>query len=227
MNVAIIPARGGSKRIPRKNIKDFCGKPMIAWAIEIAQQSGCFEQVVISTDDAEIAEIAVSYGALVPFIRPLELANDFAPTIAVIQHALQALNNPLIQTACCIYPTAAFTTLEDLQQALKYLQEDKADFVMPVQAYSCPFERALKLNANNELTMRNIDHLNDRTQDCEVLYHDVGQFYFGTHQAWQNPGQFYDKRVKAIKVPKYRAHDIDTPDDWRLAEIVFPQRDQF
>lgn len=227
MNVAIIPARGGSKRIPRKNMKEFCGKPMIAWAIEIAKKSECFEKVVVSTDDEEIAEIAESFGASVPFTRPIELANDYTPTIPVIQHALHVLDDPLIDTACCIYPTAVFNTPQYLQQALTHLLEDEADFVMPVVAYSCPFEKALLMNNDSQLSMKNIKNLNERTQDCELLYHDVGQFYFGTQVAWNNPGEFYDKRVKAIQVPKYRAHDIDTPEDWQLAEIVFSQLEHF
>lgn len=223
MNIAIIPARGGSKRIPRKNIKPFYGKPMLAYPILAALESGLFDQVVVSTDDDEIAEVAQAFGASVPFKRPEELANDYAPTIPVIQHAIAALNLNDLKTACCIYPATPFLTTKILQQAYDMIVHDQADFVMPVIAYSCPFERALKLDEQGGITMRNLAHLNQRTQDCETLYHDVGQFYFGSAEAWQNPGQFYDRRVKAITVPKYRAHDIDTLDDWMLAEMVFSQ----
>lgn len=225
MNIAIIPARGGSKRIPRKNIKEFCGKPMIAYSIQTALESGLFDEVVVSTDDDEIAKVAEFYGARVPFKRPLELANDYAATIPVIQHAIEALNLPNLTTVCCIYPTAPFLTIQTLQESYSYLKQNQADFVMPVIAFSCPFERALKQDEQGFLTMRNLENLNQRTQDCEVLYHDVGQFYFGSVQAWKTPSQFYDRRVKAIQVPKYRAHDIDTLEDWKLAELVFGQLD--
>ncbi|WP_044410328.1 pseudaminic acid cytidylyltransferase [Thiomicrospira microaerophila] len=225
MNIAVIPARGGSKRIPRKNIKEFCGKPIISYPIEAAIKSGLFDQVVVSTDDEEIAQVALAYGASVPFTRPAELANDYAPTIPVIQHAIKALAISNLKTACCIYPAAAFLTTSLLTKAYQLINENAADFVMPVIAYSCPFERALKMDDQGLVSMRNLDNLDQRTQDCEVLYHDVGQFYFGSAQAWQNPSQFYDRRVKSIQVPKYRAHDIDTLDDWQLAELVFRQLD--
>lgn len=223
MNVAIIPARGGSKRIPRKNIKPFHGRPMIAYPIQTALESGLFDQVIVSTDDDEIAEVAKAYGAIVPFKRPEELSGDYAPTIPVIQHAISSLNPIYLKTVCCIYPASPFLTAKILQQAYNMIVQDQADFVMPVVAYSCPFERALKLDEQGGVTMRNLAHLNQRTQDCETLYHDVGQFYFGSAEAWKTPSQFYDRRVKAITVPKYRAHDIDTLEDWEFAEIVFSQ----
>lgn len=225
MKIAIIPARGGSKRIPRKNIKNFCGKPMIAWSIEIAINSGCFDKVIVSTDDDEIAKIANSFGAETPFKRPAALANDYAPTIPVIQHAIETISIPELQYACCIYPTAAFITTNILKESLQYLEHGNVDFVMPIVAYSCPVERALQMGNNDLLTMKNISNKNKRTQDCEILYHDTGQFYFGSINAWYNPGDFYDQRVKAIKIPKYRAHDIDTIEDWRLAEMLFLQLD--
>jgi N-acylneuraminate cytidylyltransferase len=225
MNIAIIPARGGSKRIPRKNIKPFYGKPMIAYPIQIALESGLFDQVVVSTDDDEIAEVAQAYGASVPFKRPAELANDYAPTIPVIQHAINALDIHNLKTACCIYPATPFLTPQVLQQAYQMIDQNQADFVMPVIAYSCPFERALTIDEQGLVRMRNLKNLDQRTQDCEVLYHDIGQFYFGSAEAWQNPSQFYDRRVKSIQVPKFRAHDIDTDDDWQLAELMYRQLD--
>ncbi|MBU3848348.1 MAG: pseudaminic acid cytidylyltransferase [Candidatus Acinetobacter avistercoris] len=227
MKVAIIPARGGSKRIPRKNIKEFCGKPMIAWSIEAALNSGCFDKVIVSTDDDETIEIANNFGAETPFKRPVELADDYTPTIPVVQHAIANISLQNIQYVCCIYPTAAFITGSILKESLLHLKNGETDFVMPVIAYPCSFERALQINKNGLLRMNNISNINKRTQDCNTLYHDAGQFYFGTINAWLHPGNFYDKRVKAIKIPKYRAHDIDTPDDWDLAEIVFSQLERF
>ncbi|WP_321276191.1 pseudaminic acid cytidylyltransferase [Thiomicrorhabdus indica] len=226
MNIAIIPARGGSKRIPKKNIKEFCGKPMISHAIAIIKDSGLFDEIVVSTDCNEIAQIALQSGATRTLSRPKALADDYAPTIPVIQHAIEQLPFSGIKSVCCVYSTAVFLTPEILQQAHAFIDENNADFVMPVVAYSCPFERALKLNQQGFLSMKNLENLNQRTQDCEILYHDVGQFYFGSIAAWKEPGQFYDKRVKAISIPKYRAHDIDTPEDWILAEMVFNQLDK-
>lgn len=221
MNIAIIPARGGSKRVPRKNIKHFHGKPIIIYPIETALKSGLFDQVVVTTDDNEIAEIAQEHGGKVPFKRPAKLADDHATTIQVVQHAIETLGITDLTTVCCIYPTAVFITPATLKQAFDYLSLNQADFVMPVTTYSCPIERALKINKNGHLTMRNLAHLNLRTQDCEKLFHDVGQFYFGTSQAWQHPDLFYTQRVKPILVPKYRALDIDTIEDWELAELIF------
>ena len=221
MNIAIIPARGGSKRIPRKNIKNFCGKPMIAWSIEVAIDSGLFDRVIVSTDDDEIAKLANSLGAETPFKRPAELASDYATTIPVIQHAIENSSTKNIKYVCCVYPTAAFITSSILKESLLHLESENADFVMPVVAYSCPFERALQINKDGLLSMNNISNINKRTQDCNVLYHDIGQFYFGTINAWLYPDNFYGKRVKAIQVPKYLAHDIDTLEDWQHAELMF------
>lgn len=225
MNVAIIPARGGSKRIPQKNIKHFCGKPMIAHAIDAAKISGVFDEIVVSTDCDDIASLALEFGATLSIKRPVELADDYAPTIPVVQHAIEQLAELAIESVCCIYATAAFLTPEILKQAHGFICEDVADFVMPVVAYSCPFERALQMDGQGFLRMKNIENLNQRTQDCEILYHDVGQFYFGSIDAWREPSHFYDQRVKAVPIPKYRAHDIDTPEDWVFAELVFNQLD--
>lgn len=219
--IAVIPARGGSKRIPRKNVKSFCGMPMISWPIKIAISSRLFDRVVVSTDDKEIAEIARTYGAEVPFIRPNELATDTTATVPVIQHAITALAAQQDDIICCIYPTAAFIQADDLQKSMQELMSDTVDFVMPVTAYSCPLSRALKLSEDGLLNMCSPEFVNSRTQDCAVFYYDVGQFYLGKTSAWCSERSFYQQRVKAVVVPKYRAHDIDTQEDWDYAEMLF------
>jgi pseudaminic acid cytidylyltransferase len=226
MRIAIIPARSGSKRIPGKNIKSFHGKPMINWPIEVAISSALFERVIVSTDCPKIADIARAAGAEAPFLRPAELAGDYIATVPVIQHAIAKLNMPHLQHVCCIYPTAAFLTPQILHDASVKQQMVKADFVMPVTRFSCPIERALTMTEQGLLTMRMPEHINTRTQDCQSLYHDVGQFYYGTVDAWLSSNAFYEQRVAAIQIPKYRAHDIDNVDDWVLAELVFSQLDK-
>jgi pseudaminic acid cytidylyltransferase len=223
MKIAVIPARSGSKRIPGKNTKLFYGKPILSWPIAAALKTGMFDKVIVSTDCQKIAEIAVAAGASVPFLRPAELAGDFVATVPVVQHAIAELASEAVTHVCCIYPTAAFVTAGMLAEAVAKQQQLHADFVMPVTTYSCPIERALSVERNGMLSMRYPEHLNTRTQDCAELYHDVGQFYYGTVQAWCSSTDFYQQKVAAINVPKYRAHDIDTPDDWVLAELVFSQ----
>lgn len=222
MKIAVVPARGGSKRIPRKNMKEFCGKPMLHWPITTALKSGIFERIIVSTDDPEIAELAKEAGAEVPFFRPAELAGDFVATVPVIQHAISQLNMPHLSHVCCIYPTAAFLTPQILHAAVMQQQKSEADFVMPVVRLSCPMERALSLSKTGLLSMRYPEHLNTRTQDCTELYQDAGQFYLGTVNGWLSNRDFYQQQVAAITIPKYRAHDIDMPDDWVLAELIFP-----
>lgn len=222
MNIAVIPARCGSKRIPGKNVKLFHGKPIIYWPISIALASGIFDRIVVSTDCPAIADIAINSGAEVPFIRPAELAGDFVATVPVIQHAISQLNLPELSHVCCIYPTAVFLTPQILSAAVSQQQNLQTDFVMPVTKLSCTVERALRLSNNGLLAMRSPEHLNTRTQDCAELYQDAGQFYLGTVDAWLSNRDFYQQQVAAITIPKYRAHDIDTPDDWVLAELIFP-----
>jgi pseudaminic acid cytidylyltransferase len=223
VNVAIIPARGGSKRIPRKNIKDFCGQPMLSWPITAALNSGLFERVIVSTEDSEIAAIAEQYGAEVPFVRPSRLADDHAATVPVIQDAITRLNLAASARVCCIYPTAAFIRGAVLQAAFKLLQQSAADFVMPVTAFSCPLARALNLDPQGRLQLLNAEHENTRSQDCATHYHDIGQFYLGTAAAWLSSQAFYAQDVRGLTVPRYLAHDIDTPEDWQYAELVFSQ----
>lgn len=223
MNIAIIPARGGSKRIPRKNIKDFHGKPMIAYSIEAALISGCFDEVCVSTDDNEIAEVALRYGATIPFIRPAELADDYASTQDVMTHALNwyKQNNRVITHVCCIYATAPFITPEALQNGLSALKSDDLDYAFSATSYSFPIQRAIKLTEQGTVEMFQPEHLSTRSQDLEEAYHDAGQFYWGTAPAFINRKPFFSSRAKAILLPRKYVQDIDTQEDWELAEVLF------
>ncbi|ATC81553.1 MULTISPECIES: pseudaminic acid cytidylyltransferase [Pseudoalteromonas] len=223
MNIAIIPARGGSKRIPRKNIKDFHGKPMIAYSIEAALISGCFDEVCVSTDDNEIAEVALRYGATIPFIRPAGLADDYASTQDVMTHALNwyKQNNRGITHVCCIYATAPFITPEALQNGLSALKSDDLDYAFSATSYSFPIQRAIKLTEQGTVEMFQPEHLSTRSQDLEEAYHDAGQFYWGTAPAFINRKPFFSSRAKAILLPRKYVQDIDTQEDWELAEALF------
>lgn len=167
--VAVIPARGGSKRIPRKNIRDFCGKPMIAWPIEAAMESGCFDRIIVSTDDREISELAMELGAEVPFVRPAELSNDYAGTLPVIRHAVDWLqrNGEQIEYACCIYATAPFISSEDIQRGLALIQMERASYAFSVTSYSFPIQRAIRITERGRVAMFHPEHFNTRSQDLE------------------------------------------------------------
>jgi N-acylneuraminate cytidylyltransferase len=224
MNVAIIPARGGSKRIPRKNIKEFCGKPMIAWSIEAAQKSGCFEHIVVSTDDEEIAEVAKDWGAEVPFMRPADLSDDYTGTIPVIAHAVRTLKKHYpqqIDLACCIYATAPFVEPEDLIRGLQQLQEQQADYAFSVTSYAFPIQRAIRITESGRVAMFYPEYFNTRSQDLEEAWHDAGQFYWGTAQSWIEGHGIFGSLTAPVKIPRYRVQDIDTPEDWLRAELLF------
>ncbi|MGX5078352.1 pseudaminic acid cytidylyltransferase [Enterobacter mori] len=223
MNVAIIPARGGSKRIPRKNIKEFCGKPMIAWSIEAAQKSGVFDRIIVSTDDEEIAEVARQYGAEVPFMRPEELSNDFAGTIPVIRHATDWLisHDCAVDFVCCIYATAPFIRAEDIVLGLGTLQEQQGDYAFTVSRFPYPIQRALKVSDEQRISMFSPDMFHVRSQDLEESWHDAGQFYWGTSSAWLNEKPIFSADSYSIELPRERVQDIDTPEDWRVAEWLF------
>jgi len=223
-SVAIIPARGGSKRIPRKNIKDFCGKPIIAWSIEAALKSGCFDKVIVSTDDQEIADISRQHGAEVPFIRPEKLSDDYAGTLPVICHALEWLLNDGIKVdrVCCIYATAPFLRPSDLRSGFEYLVQDESlDFIFSATKYSFPIQRALKINSMGRVEMFQPEHFETRSQDLEEAYHDAGQFYWGTSQAWIEQKAIFSSNSAAHLLPTERVQDIDTPEDWERAEVMY------
>ena len=222
MNVAIIPARGGSKRIPRKNVRDFCGKPMIAWPIAAAMASGLFERIVVSTDDEAIAAVARAAGADVPFLRPAELSDDHTTTSAVVSHALQWLidDGCLIEAACCLYATAAFVTGDDLEQAHALLGPD-CDFAFPALRYAHPPQRGFTRGANGSPDLLQPDQRHTRTQDIPPVFHDAGQFYWGKSEAWLEGRQIFGPHSSFIELSPDRGWDIDRPEDWAMAERLF------
>jgi N-acylneuraminate cytidylyltransferase len=223
MRLAVIPARGGSKRIPRKNIKSFAGKPIIGHSIYAALQSDCFDKVIVSTDDTEIADVARDLGAEVPFVRPDHLSNDFAGTIDVVCHAIDEVKEQGFDPAhiCCIYATAPFITPRVLQDALQLLLGENVDYCFPVGAFSAPIQRALKLDVNSAVEMFDAETRDTRSQDLTQAYHDAGQFYWGKVDAWLKHKPVFEKNSRAIVLPSYRVQDIDTLDDWIRAELMF------
>ncbi|WP_409306249.1 pseudaminic acid cytidylyltransferase [Pectobacterium sp. B1J-3] len=222
MKVAIIPARGGSKRIPRKNIKLFCGKPMIAWSIEQAKASECFDNIIVSTDDYEIADIACQYGAEIPFMRPDELSNDYATTGQVMSHAVTWLQREsIIQSACCIYATAPFLSASDIRNGYQRLKETQSDYVFSVTTYAFPIQRALKKNVDDGVSMFQPETFQMRSQDLEEAFHDAGQFYWGRPEAWKEEKPIFNSYSTAIVLPRHRVQDIDTQEDWDRAELMF------
>jgi len=224
MNIAIIPARGGSKRIPRKNIKEFHGKPLIAYSIDAAVKSGCFDRIIVSTDDLEIAEVAKKYGAEVPFLRPDKISDDFATTLDVMSHAVQFLidSGEKINNICCIYATAPLLIPEYLTQGLKFLVESESvKYAFSTTSFAFPIQRAIKLTSDNRVSMFEPKHLNTRSQDLQEAYHDAGQFYWGTASAFLNKLPIFDEHSVAVKIPRERVQDIDTPEDWSFAEAMY------
>jgi pseudaminic acid cytidylyltransferase len=225
MTIAVIPARGGSKRIPKKNIKFFFGKPMIAWSIEAALDSSVFDRIVVSTDDPEIADVARYYGAEVPFVRPESLADDFTTTIDVIAHAVSWLvevgANP--EYVCCIYATAPFLRSEDICSGLAKLREDNFTYVFSATEYAAPIYRAFQELGDGNVEMFFPEHFNTRSQDLPPAFHDAGQFYWGMTRSWLSGAPFFQEKSRMIKIPRWRVQDIDTEEDWLRAEIMAPQ----
>lgn len=223
MNICVIPARGGSKRITRKNIKDFYGKPIIAYSIEAALRSGCFDKVIVSTDDDEIAEVAIKYGAEVPFIRPDTLSDDYAGTTSVIRHAIEWLldagENP--HFVCCLYATAPFVTAKYIKLGLKQLNDTGAAYAFSVTSYAFPIQRAFKISYKLGIEMFNPEHINTRSQDLEEAWHDAGQFYWGRVEAWLIEKVIFGADSTAVILPRHCVQDIDTIEDWERAESLF------
>lgn len=222
MNLAVIPARGGSKRIPRKNIKPFHGKPMIGYAISAAITSGIFERVIVSTDDEEIAQIARAFGADVPFLRPHELADDHTPTVPVIAHAIQTCQDLgwTFQDVCCIYPCVPFISSRDVHTAYQELQRSGANFVFPVACFPSPIQRALRRLPDGSVKPFQPEYTATRTQDLEPGYFDAGQFYWGKSTAWLK-GLNIHRNGLTMVVPEWRVVDIDNSADWDRAEVLY------
>jgi N-acylneuraminate cytidylyltransferase len=223
MRLCVIPARGGSKRIPRKNIKDFFGQAMIGYSIKAALKSKCFDQVIVSTDDAEIAEVAKSFGASVPFMRPNELANDYAGTIPVVKHAIEWFDEQgqSPSEVCCLYATAPFVNANLIEKAYEQMQSSKADYCFTVTSFTFPIQRAIKITAENRIEMFYPEYLKTRSQDLEECYHDAGQFYWGRSEAFKQQKPLFSKNAIPYILQRYLVQDIDTLEDWKRAELMY------
>lgn len=221
--LAVIPARGGSKRIPRKNIKPFHGRPMIAWSIDAALASGCFAAVIVSTEDDEIAAVAESLGAAVPFRRPAALADDHTGTAEVIADAAArwAEGRAPPDLVCCLYATAPFVTPDDLRRGRDLIAARGADYAFSVTDFPYPIQRALRLMPDGGVAMMHPEHETTRSQDLEPAWHDAGQFYWGRFAAWQGLRPIFGPASVAVPLPRHRVQDIDTPEDWDIAERLF------
>ena len=225
MIVGVIPARGGSKRIPGKNIRPFCGRPIIEYSIQAALKSNIFDRVVVSTDCQQIADVAKRSGAEVPFTRPPELANDFATTTPVVQHAIAAIESEgtPVDFACCIYGTAPFISPGDIQNGLKRLQASSvARFSLPVTTFPYAIYSSLKMKNESECEMFYPEHESTRSQDLPEAWHDAGQCYWASGNDWtQLNGGILSSRLIGLPIPRHRVQDIDTPEDWLRAELMF------
>jgi pseudaminic acid cytidylyltransferase len=225
VNVAVIPARGGSKRIPRKNIKEFCGRPIIAWSIETARQSRLFDHVMVSTEDADIAAVAVRWGAEVSFTRPAELADDDSDTTDVVAHAAQwSLDQgwPLA-AVCCIYATAPFVQVSDLERGLQVLASGDWDYAFAATTFASPILRSFRQHPDGGIEMLFPEHYSTRSQDLTLALHDAGQFYWGRPSAWIEGKRIFDRHSHPVSIPRWRVQDIDDHDDWKRAELMFRQ----
>ena len=222
-SVAIITARGGSKRIPRKNIKPFLGKPIIAYSIQSALASNLFEEVMVSTDDKEIKTIAEQYGAVVPFMRSAENANDYATTVDTLLEVINSYKsqNKYFDYGCCIYPTAPFVKPSLLQKAYSKLIQEKLDTVFPVLPFSFPIQRALKINKTNRIEMFQPQFLTTRSQDLEPAFHDSGQFYWFHTKKLLTEKKLWTDNTGVVPLSELEAHDIDTIADWKVAEFKY------
>jgi pseudaminic acid cytidylyltransferase len=223
MKLAVIPARGGSKRIPRKNIKLFDDLPMIAWSIRAAQASACFDRIIVSTDDDEIAQVAKAHGAEVPFVRPAKLSDDHTGTIAVVAHAIawQNAHGTTTTDVCCVYATAPFVQPSDIAHGYQVLQSSGADYAFSVTSYAFPIQRAIRITPDQRLEMFQPEHFNTRSQDLVEAWHDAGQFYWGHAHAWLAHQPLFTEAAAPVPIPRYRVQDIDTPEDWERAEWLW------
>lgn len=221
-SLCIIPARGGSKRIPRKNIKPFMGKPIIAYSIEAALNSGVFDEVMVSTDDMEIASVARQYGASVPFMRSIETSNDYATTVDVLLEVVNRYKEQgdVFDTICCLYSTAPFVTSNRLKDASELISND-VDACFTIVEYSYPIQRSLRINNAEYVEMKFPGYLKSRTQDLEKIYHDAGQFYFVRTNALINEKTVWCKKTKPLVLSELEVQDLDTETDWQLAEMKY------
>lgn len=223
MKAAIIPARGGSKRLPRKNLREFCGQPIIAYSIRTALDSGLFDQVLVSTDDDEIAALALECGASVPFRRPAPLADDHAGTMAVMQHAVQACRRLgwSLDMVCCLYATAPFVEAADLLRGFTALADPALQYAFSVTSFAFPVQRAIRLDAFGRVEPVWPENMPRRSQDLEPLFHDAGQFYWGRADAFERQLPLFAAHSAAVLLPRHRVQDIDDEEDWLRAEWMY------
>lgn len=223
MRLCVIPARGGSKRIPGKNIRKFLGRPIIGYSIETARQSGCFDRIWVSTDDSEVAKVAIAEGAEVPFTRPSKLSDDIAGTNAVVRHAIEWARGEGMEPleVCCIYATAPFLRPADVRNGLKYLESGEFRFVVAVTAYEYPIQRALRRSISGMIELMYPEYALSRSQDLEPAVHDAGQMYWGFAEAFASEDVVFGRNTYGIMLPPERVQDIDTPEDWAYAEMKY------
>lgn len=223
MRLCVIPARGGSKRIPRKNIRPFAGQPIIAYSIQAARDSDLFDRIVVSTDDAEIAAVARGFGAEIPYLRPPSLADDHTGTNAVVKHAVEwfGAHGEQVTDACCIYATAPFLDQRYLRQGLEDLHRSGKSFAFSVTSFPFPVQRALRLRPGGVIEALYPEYRNTRSQDLEEAFHDAGQFYWGTAEAFINGHVLFSDASVAVVLPRHLVQDIDTEEDWRRAEFMY------
>lgn len=228
-HIALIPARGGSKRIPKKNIRDFLGKPIIAYTIEAAQKSGCFDRIIVSTDCPEIKKVALSYGVEVPFDRPEDIADDYSTAIDVIKHTITWLreNDAKLDLVCCLYATAPFMRSSDIIAGREMLLgEPDAEYAMTVTSFPFPIQRAVMLKSGR-LQMFQPEHFLTRSQDLEESYHDAGQIYWGKPDAFLADIPVLSNKAIPIILPRHLVQDIDTEEDWIRAELLYKANQSF
>jgi pseudaminic acid cytidylyltransferase len=227
MRIAVIPARGGSKRIPHKNIKEFSGKPMIAWSIQAAAASDLFDRIIVSTDDAEIARVSMAFGGDVPFMRPASLADDHTGMAPVMSHALHwsLAQGWAVSEACCIHAAAPFIRPDDLRRGLEALQSGDWSYAISVAEFTASIFRAFRSLPQGGLQMFFPEHMLTRSQDLPTALHDAAQFYWGTRDAWERNEPIFSAASVPVIIPRTRVQDIDTPADWMFAESLFKLRD--
>ena len=221
--LAIIPARGGSKRIPKKNIKEFCGKPMIGWPLSVLNDGDIVDEIIVSTDSEEIAKVAKNLGAKIPFMRPSELADDFTGTAAVVKHAVEWYleNIGSVEYVLTVYPTAVFLSHKDIEAAFNMLQAPDLEIVFSGTEYPFPIQRAVYLDEQQRVTLFQPEHYSSRSQDLVKAYHDAGQFYFAKLSAVLNNISAFSKASRMLVLPRHRVVDIDTMEDFEVAEWLF------
>ena len=223
MRLCVIPARGGSKRIPRKNIKNFFGQPIISYSIKVAIASKCFDRIIVSTDDAEIAEVAKLFGAEVPFMRSKQLSDDYVGTGSVTKHAIEWFESQgqAVSDVCCIYATAPFVQADAINKAYQQMMLEKADYCFAVTNFVFPIQRAIKITENKRIEMYYPNSYAHRSQDLEGAWHDAGQFYWGKAEAFKQQKIIFSKYSTPYILPRYLVQDIDTLEDWQNAEVMF------